>query len=523
MKRLLLSIVICAFPFMLFGKSDLTKQEKAIVKALKKEFDLEEVYVRHPYSGFMYYELLTKDFKRMIADSTGAVIIPQSKQIANAYQNRITFVPGHAKGYGSFLERGRNARTITAYYPGNEPVFVTCRNIGGGANEYAFFSVSGAVLNSFEGSINESLFAPVNISQDVMGNFGVMAMDGRILLPNEYTSVDVQADGICTLMQMQEGMEKMGGACFSDMMESAVPCNFYYVEYSQSDRCWKVQIHEFDSLVVYDERKQYDTSFLDEGQRLFEQQRYEEARKYYSLAGENAKWAKFYIGATYCVSARRLYDDMNEAMVLLESSSNKQDRYIATDIRTNMGVFRTEAEKTEKTFGEYIKGGHARYAAKAKELLYELDEMQTSIAGMESRLDMVLADYDQRCADLERREQEQYNRHLEQQQLDLERKRLQERQLAREQRERELRMRQRAEAERRQRAAKKREEERKKAQQSQQQGQQRQQTQRQQQKNQQQEQRQQSVQQPQKTLEQRSKEMKGEATTPTVPRKKAEN
>lgn len=519
MNRVVLSIIICTFPCFMWGKSDLTKQEKAIVKALKKQYKLEDVDVRHPYNSFTYYDLLTKDFNRMIADSTGNVIIPQSKLASDAYQNSIKFIMGHTQGYNNYRERGRNARSIRAYYPGNEPVFVANKSIGGGMNEYEFFSTSGEVLKTFDGNISESLSAPVNISKDMAGNFGVMTMDGRELLPCKYSSVEVREDGICSIMQIRDEIERMGGACISDMTKESVPCNFYYVEYSQSRKSWLVQIHEFDSLIVYDENKQYNTSFLDDGQRLFEMQQYEEARKYYSLNGDNAQWAKFYIGATYHISAQKIYDDMNDALMRLDRSSNRQDRHIAADIRSDIGLFKSETEKAERAFREYIDGNHTQYVSKAKEFLYELSKMQTNVLVMESRLGMALSDFERRCTDLEKREQEDYNRRLEQQQLNLERQKLHEQRLAREQRERDLRMRQRMEAERRQREARKREEEKRKAQLTQQrQGQQSQQPKRQQ--HNQNNQRQQTHQ--QQILEQRNKELRKEAAIPELPRKKVE-
>ena len=36
-------------------------------------------------------------------------------------------------------KRGRDARNTIAYYPGNEPVFLAYKGIGGGSNEYRFF------------------------------------------------------------------------------------------------------------------------------------------------------------------------------------------------------------------------------------------------------------------------------------------------------------------------------------------------------------------------------------------------
>lgn len=70
MKKIILLIVASLFPCLSFAKSDLSKKEKAIVKSLKKQYKLESVEIERSYDGFVYYQLLTKDFKRMIADST---------------------------------------------------------------------------------------------------------------------------------------------------------------------------------------------------------------------------------------------------------------------------------------------------------------------------------------------------------------------------------------------------------------------------------------------------------------------
>jgi len=465
MKKIVLLSMLSLMSCFVFAKSDLSKHEKAIAKALKKQYKLESVQKVRPYDGFVYYELLTKDFKRMIADSTGQVIVPQSKQISDAYQNNIRFIRGHERGLDRFRERGRNARTITAYYPGNQSVFLVSKGIGGGSNEYQFFSTSGELLYSFDGAITEDFNSPVYISKDLMGGYGVMAMDGRTLLPNEYTFIETRADGICALYQVQDGIERMGGACVSDMTETSIPCMFNYVDYSQSNGCWMVQVHEYDSIQAYKEEGQYDTSFLDEGQRLFEQHQYEEARKYYTITGSDAKWAQFYIGATYHKKIITLFQDMNDALTAIENSSNRQDRSIASDIRRDLSIFNVEAGKAEQAFQTYIESGHVKYTLKAKGMLYELSDMKAHTSGMESRVSMAVADLERRCAELERIEQEEYNRRLEQQQINLERQRLNEQRLAREQREREIRMRQRADAERRQREARKREEEKRKAQQ----------------------------------------------------------
>ena len=511
MKRRFLLIFLGLLPCLVFAKSDLSKQEKAIVKALKKQYKLESVEITRPYNGFVYYELLTKDFKWMIADSAGQVIIPQSKQASDAYQNNIRFIRGHEKGLDRFREGGRNARTITAYYPGNRSVFLAYKGISGGLNEYQFISTTGELLYRFDGSIGEDFNSPVYISKDLVGGFGIMAMDGRTLLPNDYTSIETRADGIYALYQMQNGVERMGGACVSDMTQTSVPCIFNYVEYSQSKGCWMVQVHEYDSIQAYKVDGQYSTSFMDEGQRLFEQQQYEEARKYYTLNGNNIKWAKFYIGATYYKMIMAMFQNMTDALSVLENSSNRQDQSIASDIRSDLNLFNEETAKAEQAFQAYIKSGHTKYAAKANEMLYELSEMKSHTNGMESRVSRAIADLERRCAELDRIEKEEHNRWVEQQKINLEQQKLNEQRLAREQRNREIRMRQRADAERRQREARKREEEKRKAQQRQLQ-QKQQKTQQQKTQPQQQPQGQQLQKPKPKTLEQKNKDLKNQTT-----------
>lgn len=512
MYKKILLVVFSFLPCLVFSKSDLSKQEKAIVKALKKQYKLKDVEIERPYNGFVYYNLLTKDFRRMIADSTGQIIIPQSKLVSEACPNNIRFVKGHTKGLSNFREKGRNARTITAYYPGNESVFIASKSIGGGSNEYKFYSTVGEWLASFDGYLNENFNSPVYISKDLLGNYGLIAMDGRILLSNEYTAIEARADGICVLSQMNDGIERMGGTCISELTDMSVPCIFNYVDYSQSKKCWLVQIHEYDSIQAYKENYEYDTKFLDEGQRLFEQQQYEDARKYYTLTGNEAKWAQFYIGATYYKSIVVMFQNMNDDLAILENSSNRQDRNIAANIHKNLAVYTEENRKAEEAFSTYLESNHEKYAAKAKEMLYELSELKSRVAGMEGRVSMAVADLERRCEELDRIEQEKYNRNMEQQRLNLEQQRLNEQRLAREQRDREIRMRQKADMERKHREVKRRVEEKRKAQLRQQQNQQQQPNSQLQRRNQQQIQR--------KELEKGSRVLNGPSTTPIYPKKK---
>ena len=132
-----------------------------------------------------------------------------------------------------------------------------------------------------------------------------------------------------------------------------------------------IQIHKYDSLLVYDENKMYNVSFLDEGQLLYEEGKFDETRKYYSLIGDSAKWAKFFIGAAFYMSAQEKMHDINDGLRMLEKSSNRQDRGIVTDIYEDLHLFKKEIDDAETAFRHYIESGHTQYVMKVKEMLYE--------------------------------------------------------------------------------------------------------------------------------------------------------
>lgn len=458
MNKMILILAMCIWPCFVLAKDDMSKQEKAIVKALKKQYKLESVDISRPYDGYTYYRLQTKDFKYMIADANGEVIIPQSKLASDAYIHAIKFVTKHEKGIGRFRERGREGEFINSYYPGNEDVFITQKGIGGGASCYEFWGIGGSLLSTFEGTLKEAYSAPLYISKDLVGQYGLLTMDGIAVLPTEYDDIDVNSDGICYLEQNQGGVKRQGGVCISELTDLTVPCIFYSVEFSHAKRNWYVQVHEFDSVMLFNPKLEYDTSYIDKGQMLFEQGKYEEARKFYSIDGDTAQWADFFIGAAYYKEAERIFHNINYSLDELESSY-ANSRNIETGIKLNLERLSSDAEKAEHFLRLYQKS-HAKYFTKSKEMLYELSEMRTRTKGLESRLSIALSDLELHRTEIAKQEKEERQKRQQQ----LEQQKLTEQRLAREQREREMRMRQK-EYELRKQREKQNEEKRKKAQQ----------------------------------------------------------
>ena len=264
-------------------------------------------------------------------------------------------------------------------------------------------------------------------------------MDGTRILPNDYVSINIDKNGICRLTQENKGIKRQGGVCLSDKNIPSVPCDFYYADYSETENCWKIRVHEFDSVAVYNSALHYNTSFLDEGQKLFENGEYSEARKFYTLNADNIKWAYFYIGASFYKESQELMAHMNSWLERVKSSSDRNDRYLAAELHKNFELLSVMTDKAKSNFNIYLTRDTAYYA-QTKEMLFYISERKNSLAGYKSEITMATANFERRCKEVEEMERQRYLRSLEEQRLALERRRLEEEKRKRELREWQLRM-----------------------------------------------------------------------------------
>lgn len=436
--KYLITFIFIALPFQLFCKDSITKQEKMIIRSLKRAYRLESVVIQRPNKNFMYYELYTKDGKSMVADSTGNVIIPQSKSCEDAYSNRIEFINCTEK---------RN-------------MFLTAKSIGGKNYEYQFLSTLGDLIATYNGKLSKSLYSTIYVYRNLIGNLGLVSNDGKQILPNDYLDIDVDSFGICKLSQLKNGIERRGAYSLSDKIKTCVPCDFYDVDYNETEKCWKIKVHEFDSTIVYNDTCHYDTSFLDEGQKLFESGELLEARKFYTLNAENAKWAYFYIGASWYMEIMQIREFMDSCMKALKISCDRKDISISTELHKNLQLLTTKIEKAEHSFNLYL-SRDARYYTQTQEMLFELSELKNNIIGYKEEIAMAVTDLERRCREYEEMEREAYLKNLEQQRLNLEMQKIQEQRRAREQREREIRMKEQADLRRKQNEKRKKAEDKK--------------------------------------------------------------
>ena len=91
MKNIIIALMVlfCSNPIM----AQNSKQEKRLIKSLKKEYGLDYAFFkRSRKDNYAYIDMRTKDWDALIADSLGNIIIPDTYPSKKKYTS-IEYVP----------------------------------------------------------------------------------------------------------------------------------------------------------------------------------------------------------------------------------------------------------------------------------------------------------------------------------------------------------------------------------------------------------------------------------------------
>ena len=224
---------------------------------------------------------------------------------------------------------------------------------------------------------------------------GVISKDGKVLIPLEYETIRQFDVGRFMVSKTVDGIESVGVYAINGGSICVIPCIFKKIEFDESKGKWLVAIHEFDSLSVYDESKVYRMDFLDDGEKLFAQNKFEETREFYFLNAENT-WSDFYIGATYYKEALHERQRIELLIGCLERSDNKSDA-IKCDYLTN--AYDSLFEKTEKAISylELSCTENNPYYSNANRILYELNVLSNAKFSLWDCIVESIEEYKNRC------------------------------------------------------------------------------------------------------------------------------
>ncbi len=385
MKHVLIAIGLSLFSTLLMAQNN-SKFEKRLLKSLKKEYKLSDArYVREKGDGYKYIYLRTKDWHPMIADSLGKLIIPNTYPTQNHYE-KIEYIPSRSREYGTKYVYGVPNDYL---YLGNQACFFTEQHIGYQTYKYCFYDLKGIKLSDFSGKLYKdnavdaylATYIPTDslkefrTSSVVLNNEGLLAKDGKILIPTVYSKVTPCNKGFCYVEKNEGGIKKKGIINLSDSTYTDVPCIFNEVILSEKDNTWLVRMHELDTLSAYSPDSVYPCTYADEGEKLYESEKYEEARKYYLIEHNDALFANAYIGACCWKFA---LDNLGAAKIALGELgrvTNENGHDDANSAYDKLDVFERESNSAMEYFDLYLQGECQKYKPRIKEIRYELSKL----------------------------------------------------------------------------------------------------------------------------------------------------
>ena len=326
------SVLVCLFLFCttwccmaqtivtLDNKVKPTKEETIIMKELKKTMSPQKIVVRQENDGFRYFLLSTKNGLMGICNIVGKSIMPLQMKT-------IYYFPKTSRGYfgltcNDLLYEKKN---YLLYHGDTDASFVAHD-----FNDNCLIVDLNGQIKSQKQCLNLSVLPgyiimssePLRISSwpsldNSHGEFETIHYEKIRMLGGKHLSL-YSSDGICMVKDADEidfrhkndlndkminyskridGIEKVGGLLLDDVNNS-VPCFFSEVMYDFTKKCWKVKRSTESDYAIYNKDTDYNKSFRDKGEELFEKRNYAEVIKFYANDGIAAPWAKFFTGVS---------------------------------------------------------------------------------------------------------------------------------------------------------------------------------------------------------------------------------
>ncbi len=382
-----------------------TKEQAVLMKTLEKEYDLKS-------TSLVYDDLSNEVFIRMtnnnplsnrveygIASINGKVIIPIK------YVD-VTFYKGNKSNTSyetSQLVISRNGRfeilknkKMAYKFNSPHPAMFTCYdgvtysiimtsgevkrdNIKGyvgrfhGMWIYSNFKVQPAFNHlCLESNQDGSNFFSFNSS-----NIGLLNNHGDVICEPIYDDIIIQALQLpnsnelvvtCTYSQVKNGVKLYGG-CLLNNPNNKVPVEYSDVSITPQGK-WAVRRISSEPFTEYSESDTPANKYRDDGEKLYEQKKYEEVIKYYSEAGIDAPWAKFYSGISFYNVGHLVIENANFIVAnIVNNSSREAVSYKMNNIIYDFKHTRSNLEMAKSLLDAYLLSDDTTFKPLAKSTL----------------------------------------------------------------------------------------------------------------------------------------------------------
>lgn len=283
-------------------KKEIEKANKEFIKKFKKENKFKSVSVEVASDGYWYYSIY-KSKKYGVATKDGKIIIPP------IHKTPLEYYPACKEGY---IQRYSD----TIWVQKTNPVFMErCIHPNKKTLKWSFtlYDLNGNILiptSSYDDVTVVASYVKLSRGRDLLSRkTGLHALDGKMILPIDYSYFSFNGKLLFTHKNI--GTKYYHGALFLDNIADSIPCVFDQIEYNRNKECFMViDARDYGNWKEYDRNAFFVNQTRDEGVNLYLAEKYDDVINYYSKAGVDKPWSKFYSGMAMIKQATPLYLDL---------------------------------------------------------------------------------------------------------------------------------------------------------------------------------------------------------------------
>lgn len=312
--------------------------DKGVIKKIKKDYNVKEVTPMAGTDGFCYYLIRTyKDFGDYgIADAEGKLVLP-------ARYKEINYAPAVSDGFSEarpgkvkIYHKAQPAHFLVSLTKPISPDFQVTYHDGVMCNFFMqqLLDVNGNVildnidyrLEPISGYYIIGAPSPLVLSSSVEakhfdnGKVGLMTATGEMLILPQFDKLEIAGDVVNYFVTI-DGIERMGGALLSNI-DNNIPPLFHSVRYNEGK--WMVKRNKNSEEEIFNPvESKANITYRDEGERFFDQGKYNDVVKFYAENGVNAPWAKYFTGkAIYELASEETSGKMGNFAASVEIREN---------------------------------------------------------------------------------------------------------------------------------------------------------------------------------------------------------
>lgn len=444
-------------------QKELKKQYAEVIKRIKKENKVKTIDLRKANDGTIWF-VADNSYSLAMFNSEGKQITPFEE--GNNYFHDVRYYPAADNGFSDVPQRGFNSTTQTffengsfkLYHRAHKAVVVTfgnyglsiytpdgekIRSIDALKNEdknYAFLShrtYPGYIVTGFgeeiscydkktkklviDAYVNGTLTGIDNKNSNLrtkthwtrnnvateLGIFetaskfnygGIYTIDGKTIA-DSIIGYSISEDQYCIYTRNKDGVNTSGVIKLDDPSFN-IPCMFAQIIHSKNK--WLVKKSSIDPLTEYNPKALYATEFRDDGEKYYNQEKWQEVIDFYSTKGLDKPWALFFTGMALFQKA---YHEGLIYKTSFQSNIEKNDYGFFTNkwykdcanipYEQNIGMF----EQAATILQAYTEAGDdSIYIKTAKRILKEAGEHKEKMEKNRSSFRAAINKYDQHNA-----------------------------------------------------------------------------------------------------------------------------